>query len=229
MPTSTSQIAARVARACQAKTRCTPPLNTSNQPTNTVTTIPAIGGTAMARMPARIIRTLSTIDQVKDFFSNVGTEAAATLITAPPARVSERQGLIIQTATAAPASAANVLELLRRKVLEELLDGLVELFDVLVRLLRQSIRRDSAPDELFAPTVKQIHHQRPDLVWVLRRNRFAESKPPMMPAPASAKSVIECFHGVALPRGNVSDQTYIRAFCHQLPSFGRERCIYSID
>src|ERR1700677_139528 len=228
MPTSTSQIAARVARVCQAKTRCTPPLNTSNQPTNTVTTIPAIGGTAMARMPARIIRTLSTIDQVKDFFSNVGTEAAATLITAPPATLSERQGLIIQTATAAPASAANVLELLRRKVLEELLDGLVELFDVLVRLLRQSIRRDSAPHELFAPSVKQIHHQRPDLVWVLRRNRFAESKPPMVPAPTTAKSVIERFEGVPFPRGNVCNKAHVRPCRYQLPALSRERCIYGI-
>src|ERR1700733_12475419 len=90
-PRTPEEFNPRVPPACPPKTRSPPPRNTSHQTTNTVTTIPAIGGTAMARMPARSIRTLSTIDQVKDFFSNVGTEAAETLITAPPATLSERQ------------------------------------------------------------------------------------------------------------------------------------------
>ena len=72
------------------------------------------------------------------------------------------------------------------KVFEQLLDGLVELFRVLVRFLGQGLRSHSAPNQLFGVRIEQIHHQRSDLVGVVRRVGFAETNAPMAPAPASA-------------------------------------------
>jgi hypothetical protein len=130
--------------------------------------------------------------------------------------------LTIKKPTTAPARGVNVLESLRRKVLEELPDGLVEFFDVLVGLLRQSVRGDSAPHELFTASVKQIHDQRPYLVWVLGRNGFAKANAPVVPASTTAKSVIERFEGVPFPRGNVCNKAHVGPCRYQLPALGRE-------
>src|ERR1700737_300071 len=78
---SSSHRTAPVPRVCQAKTKCANPEKRSSQPKNTVATIPATGGSMIPRIPVKIIRTLSTIDQLTDFFTITGMCADVTLIT----------------------------------------------------------------------------------------------------------------------------------------------------
>src|ERR1700691_2532248 len=58
-----------VERMCQARARCAIPPSSTSQAMTIATPMPAAGGTTIARMPARINRTLNAMAQPADSFA----------------------------------------------------------------------------------------------------------------------------------------------------------------
>src|SRR3984893_7982573 len=79
-PRSNSHRSPPVLRVCHPNTQCATPLKISSHPNSTVTAIPAAGGMTIARIPAKIISTLKTIDHPIDFLTITGMGVDVTLM-----------------------------------------------------------------------------------------------------------------------------------------------------
>src|SRR5690242_17179248 len=84
IPSNNSNSKPPVLRVCHPNTKWAAPLKINNHPNNTVTAIPAAGGTTIASTPAKIISTLSAIDHPSDLRTITGTGVDVTLISNPP-------------------------------------------------------------------------------------------------------------------------------------------------
>src|SRR5579871_5672583 len=116
---------------------------------------------------------------------------------------------------------------LRRKMIEHLLDTLIEVLDVLVRFVRKSVARRSAPHQLLRFCVEQIDHESADLVGVDRRRRIAE---PTAKAPAASEPVVERIEGALRFRHLDRDDRNVTARCDlREPLLGELRVDSALD
>src|ERR1700677_2250088 len=76
----------------KAKTKWVMPLKIIAQAKMTVTAMPETGGTRMAKMPARIKRTLRAMDQLMDFGESAESEVEVVLIRDSPKDVDTVRG-----------------------------------------------------------------------------------------------------------------------------------------
>ena len=114
-------------------------------------------------------------------------------------------------------------------MLKQLLDALVEVFDVLVRIVRERITGTGSPYELLRFCVEQIDHQRPNLICVCCSSRLSKTSPSKTsPTPASSKPVVEGIKGLLQLRHLYCDDRNIAAGIHLGPTLCRQGGVHSV-
>src|SRR3981081_3104990 len=86
---------------------------------------------------------------------------------------------------AQPESGSLLLARIWRKVLEHLVHAFVELFNVFLGVIGESVASRTAPDQLLGVCVEDIDHQVSDLVRLCVRGGLAQASE-SSPAPAAA-------------------------------------------